>query len=475
MSQLAKNTAYLTAASIGQKIVAFFYFAVIARMVGVEFTGKYFLALSLTTMVGVIADFGLTSVLIRDIAKRPDEQEGLLAHVIGLKLGLSLLAVAIVVALSFALGYDELTRTLMYTASLVMVLDTFHLTFYGVFRGHHRLGTESIGIFIGQLVTLLIGVVSLIISPNLLFLIVALIGGSLWNVLFAATRLSRMGIHPFRLSFSRQKAKRLLRVALPFALAAIFVKVYSTADSILLERFLGDEGVGLYSIAYKLTYAFQFLPMAFVAALYPTLSTLVHKKDTEQLTSVFHSALWYMSLLAVPVVFGIATTADLIVPLVYGSAYFGSILPLQLLVFVLLFIFLDFPIGSLLNADDRQGTKTLIMFWTMIINVVANIVLIPRLGILGASTAALLSFAFMFIVGLFAVRKTLRLEARSILARIGPVLLSGLCMATVVLSTKPVLGILTIPLGGAVYVTCLFLFRSVSLESFRNVKRGMIV
>ena len=52
----------------------------------------------------------------------------------------------------------------------------------------------------------------------------------------------------------------------PFALAAIFVKIYSTTDALLLEFYLGESAVGMYSIAYKLTYAFQFFPMAFVAA-----------------------------------------------------------------------------------------------------------------------------------------------------------------------------------------------------------------
>lgn len=473
MSRLAKNTAYLTAASIGQKIVAFVYFALIARIVGVENTGKYFLALSITTMVGVIADFGLTPVLVREIAKRPDDQQKLLSHVVGLKVGLSLVAAGIIVAIAYALGYDELTRMLMFTAIGVMILDTFHLTFYGVFRGRHNLGFESIGIFVGQLVTLVIGTVSLLIAPNLIVLIIALLGGSLWNMSFSAWRLSKAGIKPFKLSFSSRRAKQLLGIALPFALAAIFVKIYSTVDSILLERFIGDAAVGFYSIAYKLTYAFQFLPMAFIAALYPTFSTLIEKKDKQRLTEVFHQSLWYMALIAVPVVFGLATTADVIVPLIYGSDYIGSVLPLQVLVFVLLFIFLDFPIGSLLNADDRQITKTAIMGGTMVINVAANFILIPQIGVLGASISALLGFVWLLGAGIVAIRKTLTLDVWSILRHIGPIFLSGIAMAAIVLITKPFLDILTIPLGAVVYIGGLFLLKSLTIEKLKDFRKGL--
>ena len=473
MSRLAKNTAYLTLASIGQKVVAFVYFALIARIVGVESTGTYFLALSITTMVGVLADFGLTPVLIREIAKKPDDQQGLLSQVVGMKVGLSLLAAAVVIALGYLLGYDTTTRLLMLIAIGVMILDTFHLTFYGVFRGRHNLGVESIGIFVGQIVTLIVGTTSLLISPNLNLLIIALLGGSLWNMSFAAWRLSKAGIKPFAFSFNTKRAKQLLRIALPFALAAIFVKVYSTTDSILLERFIGEEAVGLYSIAYKLTYAFQFMPMAFIAALYPTFSTLIGQGDREKLSETFHTSLWYMAILAVPVVFGLASVADIVVPLIYGAEYIGSVLPLQVLVFGLLLIFLDFPIGSLLNADDRQTTKTAIMGGTMVINVAANFILIPIYGVLGSSISALLGFAFLLGAGLVAIRKTVKLNLWSVIKQIGPIFVSGLAMAAVVLLAKPFLDILTIPLGAVVYISGLFLFKSLTVEKLKNFGKGL--
>ena len=66
---LAKNATYLTLASTGQKVVAFLYFLFLARVMQPENTGAYFLALSITIIFSVIADFGITSVVIREIAK----------------------------------------------------------------------------------------------------------------------------------------------------------------------------------------------------------------------------------------------------------------------------------------------------------------------------------------------------------------------------------------------------------------------
>ncbi len=474
MSRLARNTAFLTVASIGQKFIAFVYFALIARIVGVEWTGKYFLALSITTMVGVIADFGLTPVLVRETAKHPDDQQKILSHVLGMKLGLSALAAAIVVIVSFALGYDELTRSLMYVAIGVMILDSFHLTYYGVFRGRHTLGFESVGIFIGQAITLMIGITSLLVAPNLVVLIVALLGGSLWNVLYSSSRLRKVGLKPFKLSLGSKWSKRLLKMALPFALAAIFVKIYSTTDSILLERFVGDEAVGWYSIAYKLTYAFQFLPMAFVAALYPTFSRLIQEGDKKGLESTFNKAMWYMMILAIPIVLGIFAVAGAVVPLIYGTDYLNSVMPLQVLIFVLIFIFLDFPIGAMLNADDRQSTKTAIMGGTMVINVVANVILIPVHGVLGASIAALLSFFFLFSVGMVAVRKSLKYDLVKLLKVWAPIVLSGALMFLVVIGLREIVHVmLQILAGGVTYVASLFIFRAIEFDQIKSFFRGI--
>lgn len=474
MSHLAKNTAYLTVASIGQKIVAFVYFAMIARVVGVEWTGKYFLALSITTMVGVIADFGLTPVLVRETAKHPDQEQKILANALGAKLGLTALAFALAVLITNAFGHDELTRQLVYVATIVMALDTLHLTYYGVFRGRHRLSVESVGIFVGQIVTLTVGVTSLLIHPSLYFLIGALMAGSLWNVLFSAYRLKRSGGNPLSIRFDWFFIKRILKTALPFALAAIFVKIYSTTDSLLLKHFMGDEAVGLYSIAYKLTYAFQFLPLAFVAALYPTFSKLIHEKSRKELMATFEKAYWYMALLSVPIVFGIWAVADQIVVLIYGASYAGSVAPLQTLIFVLLFIFLDFPIGALLNADDRQSTKTAIMGGTMVINVLANIILIPQFGIMGACYSALLAFLFLYLAGMYFVRSSIDYDIKRLVRLGAPILCAGILMAIIVLILKVYITILVvIPVGAAVYVAVLMATNTVNVKQFKEFKKGM--
>ena len=69
---IAKNTTFMTFASVGQKIVAFAYFTIIANIIGVESLGTYFTALAFTTVFVVFVDLGFTNVLVREAAKAKD-------------------------------------------------------------------------------------------------------------------------------------------------------------------------------------------------------------------------------------------------------------------------------------------------------------------------------------------------------------------------------------------------------------------
>ncbi len=428
-SVLAKNTVLLTAASIAQKAIAFLYFALIARTIGIPATGAYFLALALTTTMGTFDDIGLTSVVIREVAKTPERAKELVRNAIGAKLVVMPVAVLLAFVLPPLLHFSAQAIALTQIAAIVMLLDTISLTYYGVLRGMHVLKYESLGIFVGQSVTTIFGAIVLLMHVHdLRLLIVALVIGSGWNACFAVYQVvRRLGFDAVKPSYSMGFS--MLKMASMFFLAAIFVKIYSYVDSFTLNLVIGPAAVGIYAVAYKLTYAFQFLPLAFVGALYPAMSAEAH--DPVALKKTFLKAEWYVALLAAPIVFGLFSIAPELIQIVYGTAYAPAIPTLEILVFVLLFIYMDFPMGSLLNSTNNQHIKTAIMGVTMVINIISNLILIPLLGIPGAAFSALLCFSFMFFAGFFAAQRVIKVSIVELLRSVGGLLVSGGAMAVV--------------------------------------------
>lgn len=475
-SDLTRNTLYLTLASVGQKLVAFVYFLFLARIMQPERTGTYFLAVSIAMVFSAIADMGITPVVIRELAKFPDQIESIFRRAFALKLPFLLLGYLCSVGAALFLGYTHEVVLLTAVSGLSLVLDSVHLLFYGVLRSQQQLKFEAMGLFTGQVLVALIGGFILWLAPSLYLLLFALVVGSCFNVgMSGSILLKRYGTILFKPIWDLSYVKKFVRLALPFALAAIFVKVYSYIDTIFLSKFLDITAVGLYSIAYKFTYAFQFLPLAFVAALYPKFSwSLEHQPDAMPI--LLRRALWYMAILVTPLVLGMWLIAEPAVLLV-GNSYLAAAPILSILVFALVPIFLDFPIGSLLNASGRQTIKTTIMGLTMMVNVVANAILIPKFAALGASYAAIISFSFMFVSGfLFVPKMVPAFQMRLFFFDLLKIGISGMIMVLVGMIILPLIGwMATVPVCGFIYLLALFSTRALSkndvylLKHFRRV------
>lgn len=455
ISNIARNTSYLTLALILQKIISFTYFTLLARYLGPGQLGKYYLAISFTTIFAIFIDLGFANVLTREVAKAQERAESWLGNVLALKLPLAALAVAAVFILVNSLGYDSLTRQLVYISCLSMVFDSFTTTFFAVVRGFHNLKYESLSSIIFQLIVLVVGYGALLLGGGLRPAMAALALASTYNLAYSWLIVRNKIKIAVRLIYNKPLIKEILAISWPFAAYAILQRLYTYLDSVLLSVLASDEQVGLYQVAFKIIFALQFLPMAFTASLYPALSSYWHN-NREQLAISFERAMNYLIIISVPIIVGAAVLADKIV-LLFKSGYGGAILPLQISIVSLFFIFLNFPIGSLLNACDRQGKNTLNMAIVTAASIVMNLLLIPSLQAVGASITVLVTNSLMFILGIFWVKKVIVYHSRKNRLVLGKVFLASAVMGLIIAAGKAYLNVFVVTIfGGAIYFAFLY-------------------
>ncbi|PIZ92485.1 MAG: hypothetical protein COX82_04705 [Candidatus Magasanikbacteria bacterium CG_4_10_14_0_2_um_filter_41_10] len=468
MASTAKNTLFMTMASVFQKVIAFAYFTLIARKIGASGTGTYFFALSFTTVFVVFVDLGLTNVFIRESAKAKEKLGEYLSTILSIKIGLGLLSYLAAIIVINLMGYDIETRHLVYLSAVTMLLDSLHLTLYGSLRALGELKYEAMSIVGSQLLTLVLGTFFLYAGFPLIYLILAFTISSAANVLFAIFILKTKHHLSLRPSYKSDVAKHIARIAIPFALAAVFARVYSYIDSILLSKMMGNEAVGFYSIPYKITYAFQFIPLALIAALYPKFSEYF-AHDKKKLSQVFEQGVKYLLLIAMPIAFGIAVLSKDIVLLLYTDEYLPSVLPLQILIISLIFSYLSFPIGAFLNACDKQKAQTTIVGTVMVVNIVLNVLLIPRLGVAGAAVAALVGNVLLTVFGYVIVPKITHVSHGYIAKTFFQILFSagGMALAVYAVNTQ-VNFFYAILVGAVTYPILLFLTRSVRMGELKE-------
>lgn len=470
---VAKNTTYYTTALIMQKVLAFVYFSLIARFLGVEDTGKYTFALSFTTLFAIFIDLGLAPVLTREIAKAKEKSKEYLANILALKIPLAVVTYLMVAAVINILGYPTVTKQLVYLSGVIMFLDSFAITFWAVMRGQQRLKYESIAVVILQLVTVAGGLLVLYFQLGLNLLMAALMLGSLINLIYAIIIIKkRLGISIMP-RYEAKVLKMLFRIGLPFALAGIFNRIYTSLDTVLLSTLSGDAAVGWYSIPSKITGALQFLPMAFMAALFPAMSDYF-VTDKEKLKRTFEKAMHYLMIVSMPMAAGIIVLARPVILQVYTSEYLNSILPLKILMVSLFFLFINFPVGYLLNACNKQTTNTINMGVTVLVSVILNIILIPRFSYLGAAVTALVSTVILFLLGMYWVPKIIDYSRAYLAKNFFKILLASLIMAGAIYYLLTELNwLLLIPIGAIIYFGALFALKGVSKEDVGDVWRSV--
>ncbi len=468
-SSVGKNAAWLMAATMLNKLIAFATFTLVARLAGVNVTGTYFFGVAVTSVFVILTDLGMTPVVIRAVSASREDGPRLLGAAIRAKL--LLIPVAVAASLGYGLwrGASPETFATIAVACVVMSADAVHLVLYGALRGRQNLRFEAVGMLVGQIFTATIAITVALVHPTAAGLAAALLAGSAWNVAWSVIKLRQN-----RVAIERPRGtdlRRLAKEALPFGIAGIAVKVYSYVDSLLIEKFHGLDAVGLYAVAYKMTYALQFIPLTFTAALYPALAKQWADRDHAKLRDTFLGSMRFLAAVGFPLSAGLSALAPRIILLVYGVKYVGAIPAFEILPWVLLPIFVDFPIGALLNATHRAHLKTTAMVATMVMNIILNALLVPSLGPLGAAWAGVASFwTLMFIGWVFAVKDA---GGWFVFASL---LLRAMLAASVSWIAWRIVGdhlplILAAMLGSAVAVISAFAVRLVSREDILRIVR----
>jgi len=469
---IAKNTAFMTIASVGQKVISFVYFTLIARNIGAEGTGKYFFALSFTTVFVVFIDLGLTQVLIREGAKSKEKLQKYFSSVIFTKIFLGVITYLMALLVINIMGYPVETKHLVYLSAVTMLFDSIHLTIYGVLRAIGNLKYEAIGVIGSQLVTLVLGTTFLYLKFPLIYLIAAFTIPSFLNVLYSSIVLYKKYKIRLQAKLDKQVLRFMALVAIPFAFTAIFGRVYSYIDSILLSKLAGDIAVGWYSIPYKITYAFQFMPLALVAALYPKFSEYFIT-DKKRLAFVFERAIKYLMVIVFPITIGIGILSRDIILSLYTAEYMNSILPLQILLAGLVFSYVSFPIGAFLNACNRQVTQTVIVFFVMVINIILNLILIPRIGVVGAAISALIGNLCLTVFGYSIMPSITKISHWFLFKSFLQIFLSAVVMGIGVYFINQISHYtIAILIGAVIYPAMLFVTRSITV---RQLKEALVL
>ena len=470
---VAQNASFLTVASVLQKMISSVYFVIIARFIGVENTGAYFTVLSSIAIFTIIADGGFGVVLTRETAKTPEKAGEYLSTVVISKLCFAVLAVAALLVSRFAFTYPPQAVLVVVAAAVTLVCDSLQNIAYGLLRANKNLLFESLGVIGSQALTLCIGAAALVMKLPLVWLIIAYAVPSFLASVYGTLVVRCLLGLKLCWHFDRALFKRFARMAWPFAVAGLLTRLYSYSDSIVMVKLLPLRQIGWWSTAYKLTYAFQFIPTALTAGAFPAMSALLGRNPAG-IAALYERCARYLITVSVPLAIGIASVARPFIHLAYGTQFLPAAVPLQIMVGSLIGGFLVLLNGSTLNALGKQRTQMGLLAGTLVLSFGLNMLLIPRLGIVGGAITALATNFLLALVGLLVIKRCLPISLRTIGRSVWMVAWPAILMGGMLYWLAERLPLpVTVATGIGVYGVLLFLSGAVTLPLVREIKNTL--
>jgi len=467
--KVARSGAIYTIALIFQKILSFTYFSFVAGALGPEKLGTYVFALTFAALFQIAVDFGFVPMAIRTFAQNQDKQKQYFSTFLAVRLMFAVLGITILHVIAYALNYGAELRLLIVITSIIMVMDAFTAFFYAVFRARQNLFYEAIGTAIFQIIVVSVGLYTLAQTNDLKRLLLVIAIGSFWHLVYSLSLLRRKTDISFIPNFDFQLMKTWIIKAAPFFMAAGFIKIYNTIDTIFLKNMVGDEAVGLYAIPAKVVFTFPFIALAVTAAVYPAMSSYAIESK-ERLQSIFSRTLILLLTISAPIAAGIFLLADPIITRVWPE-FKESIPALQILIWAVVFLYIEYPFGSLLNATGNERRNTINRGIQLAAFIVLNLILIPLYGFMGAVYSALFCSILIVLLGWLKARRLIGVLNKNFLIVLLKLGLSVLAMAEVVkFGIERTSFLAVIPIAGIAYLIMLIVLKVYNKDDWKWVR-----
>jgi O-antigen/teichoic acid export membrane protein len=368
----------------------------VARYLGPAQFGLFSYAIAFAALFSSIAKLGLDNIMVRDLVSHPEQHAVYLGTAFWLKLMGALVMLGIIGIVMQFTSSDTTTKIYIVIIASGIVFQAFEVVdFY--FQSQVLSKFVSICKLTQLFISSLLKLYLIYIGADLFwFVVVGLVDQvTLALTLFIAYRSQKIG--GFFRQFDVSIAKRLLHDSWPQILTGLVIMVYLRIDQIMIKEILGEKEVGLYSAAVRLSELVYFIPIIITNSIFPAI--IASKKISNH---AFYSGLQllYILMLWLAIVIAIIVTvlSDWLIPILYGDNFNESVQVLQISIWASIFVFYGCVKGRWLIIENMQKYSFICTFIGAITNVIANIILIPIYGIVGASIATLIAHIFSAVI-----------------------------------------------------------------------------
>lgn len=401
--QLTKNASYLFTARIINAMSIMAITLIISRLLGPFVFGGYsFLNAVIMTSI-VIANFGLDTLMVREVSRYPSLGSKYLSSVLGIKLIISMIVMAGLYGLFSLLLPDNILVGLLALFSTVILFNSLSQSFWHFgdafqhFQPHATLWAFS------NIVKIPFLLIFISFSKSLSAVIYSLVIAEFVSFSLSVTWIYKsygIILKDFSLKFISRLSIKVLPMAAIFIVSALFFRI----DQIMLGIMKDEGDVGIYSAAYKLIEFLSVIPGTVCIVALPGLSAC-YSTNIDKFKSNSFRTLFILGAAGLFIGLFLFFFSKPLILILYGSMFVKSINCLRVLSCAVIFIFINAYLSYIIIAMDKEKILALISSLATCLNILLNYYLISRYSYMGASFATLISEISLFIFCLYYFNK----------------------------------------------------------------------
>jgi O-antigen/teichoic acid export membrane protein len=426
MANTSQKIALSTVAQIGgrfaQAALGLVSVALLTRYLGINGYGEYSTVFAYTGLAAVIADFGTTTLIIREATQRRAPIGDLIGSGVAVSVLIGILTTAAFAAAVLFMPYSSSVKEGILVALVAVFIG--NLNIYGSFFSiHTRLDMMVLIEVLGRVVSVAALAGLVLMHAPFIWMVAAAVLGMAFNAVLGSILVLRRGI---KLRVDPALVRHILKHSLPIGMIYILSLLQYRMDAVILSLMRPSADMAIYTLATKINDIVVMIPAFFVAAAYPTLSAAFSTaKDTSgsaDFRTKSRLVFNYLLIIGLPVVVGAFILASNVVGLLGSSAYAAAATPLRVLCVTALFGYIVTYFGNLALVGGLQKKMVWRVAVLVAVNAAANVALIPVFGYNGAAAGALIAnllsvgLSYSLLRGRVAVGLDLALLARTLLA-----------------------------------------------------------
>ncbi len=373
---------------------------IVTRYLGPENVGIMTYAIAIYTIIFAISTLGLDDYIIKSVIDDRDNAPKILGSVFFLRTITSVLLFITALIYMYITEHSEKMFPIMIIVSASVLLQPI-ISIQICFLSDINNRLKTVAYLISATITAGIKLILILSNAGLIYFALVYFFELLLIAIITIILFYRNNYSFDGWIIKKNETICLIKKALPLSLTMIIHTLFVKIDVLMIEYYLTNRELGIYSVAIKLMETWVFIPIFMTTSFIPSLidsKVIDPKKYDKRIKQLLSLLIWFSLCL------GIVTTllSKQIVSILFGQEFIGAVPSLAIIIWVILFVsVLQVTVKKMIIENNTLGIVIRPVIG-LILNICLNIILIPRYGITGAAISTTLSYLFIaYFIDLF--------------------------------------------------------------------------